>query len=155
MKRFRTFAMCFLVMVNCLMVTATLRADAVSKVSLEIRAAETTPAPGLTEVTIEGTNKRVYLHAQAILVKDDVAGASVRPNAGQAPTVEIQLTAEGQKKMARLSQIHRDKPLAILVNGKVVSAPTIRDQITGRDVVLSGHFSKEEAERIARALRTK
>jgi preprotein translocase subunit SecD len=45
--------------------------------------------------------------------------------------------------------------LAILLNGKVVAAPTVRDKITGETLVLSGKFTKEEADRIAVGLRGK
>jgi preprotein translocase subunit SecD len=154
MNRFWTLAWA-LAMIGCLAVTPPTKADGDSKVSLEIRAAESAPAPGLTEATIEGTNKRIYLHAELVLVNRDIAGAVAKETIGQSPAVEIRLTNEGQKKITQLTEKHCNKPLAVLVNGKVVSAPIIRDKIEGRDMVLTGQFSLAEAERIAKALRTK
>jgi preprotein translocase subunit SecD len=68
--------------------------------------------------------------------------------------VEVELTKEGRQKLARVTKAHQGKPLAILVDGKVVAAPIVRDEITG-DARISGSFSKEEAERIAKGIKGK
>jgi preprotein translocase subunit SecD len=125
------------------------------KITLEIHQAETKPAPGLTEVTVEGTKQKVYLHREAALTKSDVAGASAQADNAQNPAVAIRLTKDGSKKIAQLTERHLNKPLAIILNGKVVSAPIVRDKITGEKMILSGKFTKEEAEQIARTLRSK
>jgi len=44
---------------------------------------------------------------------------------------------------------NREKLLAILVDGKVLSAPVIRQEIPGGRARITGSFSREEAERIA------
>ena len=124
-------------------------------VKLEIRRAETTAGPGLSEATIEGTNKKIYLHREAGITKTDIAGALAKKEDGQAYVVEVRLTEAGHEKFARLTERHLNKPLAIILDGKVVSTPVVRDKITTQNLVLSGNFTKKEAVRIATALRSR
>lgn len=124
-------------------------------VSVEFRRAESKPAEGLTEAIVEGTKDKVYLHKEAGLTNKDVAAAQATTDAGDKPAVEITLTEEGQKKLAKLTADHDGKPLAILVDGKVIAAPIVRGQITGSKAFVSGKFTREEAERIARGIKEK
>jgi SecD/SecF fusion protein len=72
----------------------------------------------------------------------------------QANFVDVELTKEGRQKLARLTKAHQGKPLAILVDGEVVAAPVVRDEVTG-NARISGNFSKDEAERIAKGIKGK
>ncbi|HEX5273036.1 MAG TPA: hypothetical protein VFW33_21210 [Gemmataceae bacterium] len=117
----------------------------------EIRRAETKPAEGLTEAKVEGTDEKVYLHKEAELTAKDVAKARVVEDKKSGPAVEIVFTEEGQKKAAKLSEAHKDKPLAILVDGKVVAAPVVRDKL-GAKGLITGKFTKEQAEKLAKSL---
>jgi preprotein translocase subunit SecD len=137
-----------------LSMSAILPAQDKEKATLEIRQAETEPAPGLVEAVVEGSKQKLYLHRESVLTKADIAGALAKRADDQA-MVEIRLTEKGQKKFARATERHVNKPLAILVNGKVVSAPIVRDKITGENLQLTGNFTPEQAEQIARALRGK
>jgi preprotein translocase subunit SecD len=121
------------------------------RVWLEFRRAETKPADGLTEATEAGTGMKVYLHKSADLTNEDVAQARVTEAALGRPAIEFVLTAEGAKKMARLTEQHLDKPVALVVEGKVLSAPTIRDKLSTK-ATITGRFTKEEAEKIVKGL---
>ena len=123
-------------------------------VKFEVRRAESKPAEGLTEAKVEGTDKKVYLHREVELTNEDIAGAKAVTDESKANIVEVELTKEGRQKLARVTKAHQGKPLAILVDGKVVAAPVVRDEITG-DARISGNFSKEEAERIAKGIKGK
>ena len=50
--------------------------------------------------------------------------------------------------MFNATQGHIGKPIAILVDGQVVTAPTVRAAISTTGVI-SGDFTKAEADRIA------
>lgn len=126
-----------------------------SAVKFELRRAESKPAEGLTEATVAGTKDRVYLHREAALTNQDITQARVTTDVNDNPAVEITLTEEGRKKFAKLTEDHQGKPLAIMVAGKVISAPVVRETITEGRVFLSGRFTKEEVERIARAIKEK
>ena len=121
-------------------------------VKVEVRRAESKPAEGLTEAKVEGTDQKVYLHKEVELSNEDIAGAKAVTDPSKANVVDVELTKEGQKKLARLTKDHQGKPLAILVDGKVVAAPVVRDEITGH-ARISGNFTKEEAERIAKGIK--
>jgi preprotein translocase subunit SecD len=85
------------------------------------------------------------------VTNEDIAEARAVTEGG--PRVELTLTETGKEKMAKLTTGHQGKPLAVLVDGKVIAAPTVRDPITG-NAMLSVR-TKEEAERIAKGLQAK
>lgn len=124
-------------------------ADQPSKV--EFRRAETSPAKGLVEAKVEGTNNKVYLHKEAEIAADDIDSARVGDDGFGNPAIEFTLTKEGGKKLAKLSDDHRNKPLAIVVDGKVISAPIIRAKISEK-ALITGKFTQKEAEQIVRAI---
>ena len=71
------------------------------------------------------------------------------------PAIAITFTKEGQKKFAELTRQHKGKPLAIIVDGKVLCAPTVRDEVSGDKAMISGSFTKEETEKIANGIKAK
>ena len=77
--------------------------------------------------------------------------ASVVEQAGRF-SVGITLTNDAAARMANATSAHTGKPLAIIVNGEVIAAPTVRSAI-GDQAVITGGFSRAEAETIAAALR--
>jgi preprotein translocase subunit SecD len=132
-----------------------LAADDKPKAKFEIRRAETKPAEGLTEATVQGTTEKVYLHKTAELTAADVASAAVGTDPrSKAPVVEITFTEAGAKKVAKLTEEHKEKPLAVVVDGKVVSAPVVRAKLGPRAVV-SGKFTEAEAKKLADLLNGK
>jgi preprotein translocase subunit SecD len=121
----------------------------------ELRRAESRPAEGLTEATVAGTRDKVYLHKEAALTSQDIAQARATTDLGDKPAVEITLTEGGRTKLAKLTEDHRGKPLALIVAGKVLSAPIVRGKIDQDKVLVSGSFTKEEVERIANGINEK
>jgi preprotein translocase subunit SecD len=134
------------------MVFCGLTAAAADPVKVEVRRAETKAAAGLTEATVAGTNDKVYLYADTVVGNDDVASARVTEDDAKNPAVEVTFTAEGQKKMAKATEMHLGKPLAILVDGKVVAALVVRAKL-GEKALITGKFTKQEAEKLAQGLK--
>jgi preprotein translocase subunit SecD len=124
-------------------------------VRFEVRKAEDKAAKGLQEATVEGTQRKVYLHKGAALTSLDVAGARATADGAGNPAVEVRFSGEGRKKFAALTAEHEGKPLAILFEGKVIAAPVVRGLVADGKALITGAFSKEEAERIAGAFRSK
>ena len=125
-------------------------ADDDPKVRVELRRAETEAAPGLTEVKVVGNERPIYLHAKAELSNEDIAAARVSEENGLF-SLDVTLTDDGALKMARMSSEHLQKPLAVLIDGKVICAPTVRSKIQ-KTFQITGDFGKAEAERIAGGL---
>jgi preprotein translocase subunit SecD len=70
------------------------------------------------------------------------------------PVVSITLNASGGRKFARLTQENVGKPFAIILDGKVLSAPRINEPILGGQAQISGSFTAESANELAIALRS-
>jgi preprotein translocase subunit SecD len=121
------------------------------RVKVEFRRAETKPAEGLSEASVAGSGEKVYLHKAVEITNADIAKASPGLSADSRYEVIVRFTKEGAEKMAKLSEAHRGKPLAILVDGKVVCAPVLRDKIT-EYAAITGSFTQREAERIAKGI---
>jgi preprotein translocase subunit SecD len=132
---------------------ATARPDQ-KKVVVDFRRAETKPADGLAEAAIAGTNQKVYIPKTADATTNDIAVAKAALDGGGNPAIDITFTKEGAKKMAALSEKHRDKPLAILINGRVVSAPVVREKF-GERAQINGAFTQKEVEKLVEAINTK
>lgn len=119
------------------------------RAKFEVRLAEKMPADGLDEATIENSNEKVYLRRGAIVTNEDLVDARVASGFVKGSfDIHIIFNAEGAEKMAKATREYIGKQLAILIDGKVVSAPMVRDTIFDR-AVISGSFTNEEAERIA------
>jgi preprotein translocase subunit SecD len=128
-------------------------ADDKAKTKVEFRRAEKTAAEGLTEATVAGTKEKVYLHKAADLTGADIASARVAGDAKD-PTIEITFTEAGAKKAAKVSEDHADKPIAIVVDGKVLAAPVVRAKL-GTTIRISGNFTGEEAAKIVKGINGK
>jgi preprotein translocase subunit SecD len=119
---------------------------------LDVRLAEKSPGPGLSEASVPGSNEKVYLHAETVVSNADVVFARVVP--GDRPAtfnVGIMFSSDGSAKIEKATQSHLNKPLAILVNGRVVAAPMLRSEIRG-SAVITGDFTSAEADAIAAGL---
>jgi preprotein translocase subunit SecD len=128
--------------------------DKKAKVAVEFRRAETEPIKGYTEATVEGTKDKVYIAAKADLTNADIAEAKVDKDPRGNPAIELILTKEGSKKLEALTGKQIGKPVAILIDGKVVAAPIVRAKVTGRAMIM-GKFTKEEVERLVKAINEK
>ncbi len=62
------------------------------------------------------------------------------------PIINIEFTAEGTKKFADVTRQNVGKPLAILLDGVVISAPRINGPIPGGKAQISGSFSIREVQ---------
>ncbi len=118
---------------------------------LEFRIAEDHPAPDLTEMVFEPTGKTFYLHKEVMVNQFDVEFAAVVMQQGR-PAVELILTSEGAKKFEELTVQNVGKRCGMVLNGKVLSAPIIRDTNSVGRAIITGIFTETEAEAIAKGL---
>jgi hypothetical protein len=65
------------------------------------------------------------------------------------PAVYFNLSVNGARMWAALTEKNVGRPLAILVDDKVISAPTVNEKIAGGSAVINGDFTEEEAQTIA------
>ncbi len=126
-------------------------ADDTKEVRIEFRLAELEPAEGLTKMTVPGTGRTIYAQPQAALTTDDIDSA-VAVERGTQSVLEIKLTSSGAKEFGALTETQVGKPVAVLIDGKLISAPVIQEPIRSGRAVISGDFTFETARRIAEAI---
>jgi len=123
-------------------------------IALEFRIAEEESAPNLTEMVFEPTGKIFYLHDKVLIDQSDIESAVVTIQNGH-PAVELILTSKGTKKFEVLTAQNVGKRCGMVVDGKLLSAPIIRDTISGGRAIISGIFTESEAETITNSLNKK
>jgi SecD/SecF fusion protein len=121
-----------------------------NRIPVEFTLCEYTPSPGLAPRKVTGLEREVYLRGQAVLSTVHIASAQVTESQyGGTHHINITFTKEGTSIFAEVTRNNLNKPLAIIVEGEVISAPVIRTEIAGGKAVISGKFTQEEAQRIA------
>ncbi|MBB1251650.1 protein translocase subunit SecD [Rhizobium sp. G21] len=90
----------------------------------------------------------------ALLAGDRLTDARVQfdPQGGQ-PVVSFRFDSVGADRFARITRDNVGRPFAIVLDDKVLSAPVIREPITGGAGQISGQFSVEQANTLAALLR--
>lgn len=70
------------------------------------------------------------------------------------PVVNIQFNQQGGARFAKLTKENVNRPFAIILDGKVLSAPNINEPILGGSAQISGRFSVDSANQLAISLRS-
>jgi preprotein translocase subunit SecD len=81
------------------------------------------------------------------------AKQSFEPRSNQ-PVVSITFNQEGGAKFAKLTSENVNRPFAIILDDKVLSAPNINEPILGGSAQISGNFTVDSANSLAIALRS-
>lgn len=69
------------------------------------------------------------------------------------PIASFRFNGRGTRRFAHITAENVGKPFAIVLDGKVISAPVIREPITGGSGQITGNFTLEEANSVAMLLR--
>jgi len=69
------------------------------------------------------------------------------------PVVNFRFDRAGAREFAAITEANVGRPFAIVLDGKVLSAPVIREPITGGSGQISGNFSVQEAGTLSALLR--
>ena len=75
------------------------------------------------------------------------------PNDGT-PEVALKFDEQGSTMFANLSERNVNKPVAIVLDGYTISAPTVNEKISGGEAVISGKFTVAEAKLLVQRLNT-
>ena len=111
-------------------------------------------AEGTELKELEG--EKLLLQKNAELTGEYLETADVRfdqSSFGQ-PIVAMKLKGEGIKKFADLTKNNVGRRLAIVLDGRVYSAPRINEPIPNGDAVITGRFTPDEAKDLAIVLRS-
>ena len=96
-----------------------------------------------------GTNGRAPLEGDVIeSAKDDFDHFNGRP------VVTMQMNETGAREWANLTKKNIGKPVAIVLDDLVYSAPNVNDEITGGNSQISGSFTVEDTKDLANTLKS-
>lgn len=70
----------------------------------------------------------------------------------QGAVVALEFNAEGRELFAEITREHRGEILAVILDGQVLSAPVIQDEIRDGKAQITGQFSPDEAKALVRNL---
>lgn len=95
-----------------------------------------------------------YLIENRVLVSGDhVLDANATAQAGE-PVVAFRLDSRGTERFKWATTQYVGKPFAVILDGKVISAPIIREPIEHGTGQISGNFTAESAKELALLFRT-
>lgn len=122
-------------------------------------------APSLSSVPPQGTmilassdvrqEKPVYyaVQKQPIVGGENLVDAGVTFDEYQRPQVSFRFDGVGARRFGDATTAHVGRLLAIVLDGKVLSAPSIRQPILGGSGVITGNFDLKEANDLALLMR--
>ena len=115
------------------------------------RSGRVPPGSMLLESAEEGGAE--YLVEKRVMVSGELLeNASAGFDQNNRPAVNFQLNAEGGRRFGRVTGENIGRPFAIVLDGKVVSAPVIQSQIFGSGQI-TGNFNVAETNELALILR--
>ncbi|MBT5013231.1 MAG: protein translocase subunit SecD [Rhodospirillaceae bacterium] len=121
-----------------------------------IRSIKTPPgsfrAPSVDEVGPDG-RPRMYLIKKRVMVSGDTLIDSQPSFQDNQPVVSFRFDTLGGKLFGKATSENVGKLFAIILDGKVISAPVIREPILGGSGVISGNFTVQSAQDLALLLR--
>ena len=95
----------------------------------------------------------IVLEAEALMGGEDITNARPAFNEFGQAYVSLEFNGRGASNFERITGENIKKRMAIVLDGKVYSAPTIQDRISGGRASITGGFSTEEAQDLAIVLR--
>ncbi len=104
------------------------------------------PAP-----TESDPNRTLAVGDDIVLSEADMAKATVKQEEQGTYSIVLQTTDEGAAKLEAATKEYIGKTLAIVFDGQVILAPKVQSSI-GKSVSITGQFTREQAEAIARAI---
>jgi preprotein translocase subunit SecD len=144
-----------LVAVSAVLFSAT-AANAPSKPILQMRlvvgepSADSEPMALVHKSSDRDHTETIYVQKAVLLDQTALKSATVATDPlNRRPCIQIVFTKPGKKRFAEITRKNVDRRLAILINGKIVSAPVIRMEILSDTAQITGSLSEEEARELA------
>lgn len=69
------------------------------------------------------------------------------------PVISLTFNSEGKDVFAAMTKSEIGKPIAIVLDGQVLSAPVVQDEITDGKAIITGDFTVPEARELSRSLK--
>jgi len=95
----------------------------------------------------------IVINREALMTGEDVSDARPSFDERSSSYVLLSFNARGSSNFDRVTAEHVKKRLAIVLDGKVYSAPTIQERIAGGRASITGAFTTSQAQDLAIVLR--
>ena len=113
----------------------------------------TPPSPGDERVQLP-TKEYIWVSPRTIVTGDMIADADTDTSKyTDAALITFRFTEEGRLRFGAASQENVGRRFVIIIDGKAVEAPVIKDAILGGKGQIEGGFSGDEAAELAQAIR--
>lgn len=121
------------------------------KPGISFRLAELERSDDLTEAVVPNDGPTIFLHRENVLTDKEVTSVTFGRDENGGVDVTIQIEAAAAKRLAAATKAHLGKRMAILLDGKVITAPVVRSEISDQ-ARITGRFSNAELMRMFSAL---
>jgi preprotein translocase subunit SecD len=121
-----------------------------------INAAAEDAVPGWHKMDLEG--RSVWVNPTPAITSSDIQGAEPAADRNYGNFVKVLFTDTGAKKMRELTTAQMNKPIAIILDGKLISAPKVRSVISNEGIITGtapNGLSIEEVRRILTSVNQK
>ncbi|MFP4514996.1 MAG: preprotein translocase subunit SecD [Parcubacteria group bacterium] len=122
----------------------------------------TTTATGTATTTIDLSDQGDNIQDQAANYDNwentELSGKHLKRSVVQfnptdnSPEVSLEFNKEGAELFAEITEDNIGKPIAIFLDGYIISAPRVNEKITGGQAVISGNFNLEDAKTLTQRL---
>ena len=110
---------------------------------------------GTIKLPFENESRELILSKRIILSGENLIDAQTKmDNISNEPVVTFSLDRVGAKKFAKVTSNNIGEQLAIVLDKKIISAPTIQDTIIGGSGQITGNFTFQSATDLALLLRS-
>jgi preprotein translocase subunit SecD len=140
-------ALLIVVFATLLSACATSAPEVSPSVTLNMTAAKATP--GFVEMMDPGTKQTLFVAQKPAIGADEVESLKDGFSQDGMPVLYLKLKSSAVKRFKEMTNEQIGKPLAMLVNGRLVTAPVLRGAISNGMMVISGSWSAGEVRRIA------
>ena len=104
---------------------------------------------------LKDTQEKIIVSKRIIITGDNLIDAKQRfDNINQEPIVAFTLNRLGSQRFGQATSQNIGKRIAIILDNEAISAPVIRDSITGGQGTISGNFTFQAATDLALLLRS-
>ncbi len=104
---------------------------------------------------LKDTQEKIMVSKRIILTGDNLIDAKPRfDSINQEPIVAFTLNRLGSQRFGQATSKNIGKRIAIILDNEAISAPVIRDSITGGQGTISGNFTFQDATDLALLLRS-
>jgi preprotein translocase subunit SecD len=104
--------------------------------TIEFRLATAAPRPGTVEMVPLNGRRPIWVYPEVVIAGDDIASAERAKDGLGHPAILLEMTDSGAAYLQELGVSHIDKPLALFVDGVLISAPYVESTLSKRMMII-------------------